>query len=620
MSKFAIIDPTELKETEVFKQAKLLGTKTSRASSAEWYKDPLEIQTQWHLWFDGGRDVVTAVYSSAHEIWKKGPDLPLSTLTTGEGLADIVKELPTYLGVSKKLKSLGVVFHVGDELAFNQINNDALQTLNEDDDYNLLMMNLSDNPKDFLSGKELSEDTTSWRFLPFWGAGEGQIKGTALAIARSRESFFDFLHQVANEIRVPIRTSLTCAPAEAIAALPALGEGYGKKMIGVFIYRKFTMIAAMDPKGELTTARLIHHRAGSGLPVGLNDVLINLAMAGQLIEQGVKLKVSVQTSSAESMTAINRELANPMNAGQPFEFQYLTQDYLENTLGIVTGRPEFLIYDKKVAERIDLTTRTSRGLIVSGFAKQNFYDLKKNDALYPNHNDLKLFKFGSFLSKLFTLIALALGGYTVYTYLDATQQRHWNSSEMELTTLTQQEQELTTLKSNIEISDKLFINRSSGKNCIEFFSNLLPEDAVAKFISIDYKTEILTGAQDSAQIGYKRVWTISGTADDETWKTIQTYRSSSVIREYFEKIANATQDTSFKLIDETGQPIPTRSVTCDPKAVKIPKSNNTGLEGSSSRSDSRHTQRFDMVIVYTIDAADPLNLPSQPYSAPKPQS
>jgi hypothetical protein len=99
---------------------------------------------------------------------------------------------------------------------------------------------------------------------------------------------------------------------------------------------------------------------------------------------------------------------------------------------------------------------------------------------------------------------------------------------------------------------------------------------------------------------------------------IQTYRSASVIREYFEKIANATQDKSFKLTDETGQPISTRNVTCDPKAIKITKSANSG-SGGSSKTDSRHTQRFDMLIVYTIDAADPLHLPNQAYIAPKPQ-
>ena len=59
----SLSDPCDLKPPDVYRQAKLVASKTSRGRDRNWYRSAFELPWQWHIWFDGGRDVVSATYS-----------------------------------------------------------------------------------------------------------------------------------------------------------------------------------------------------------------------------------------------------------------------------------------------------------------------------------------------------------------------------------------------------------------------------------------------------------------------------------------------------------------------------------------------------------------------------
>ena len=113
----SISDPSELKPADVYKQARLVASKTSRSSDKNWYKDALDLPWQWHLWFDGGREVTSATFSRSDHTWRPGPEIPLSSLTTSEGTADLMGELLSTRFFAQKPSALGIVLHVADEFA-----------------------------------------------------------------------------------------------------------------------------------------------------------------------------------------------------------------------------------------------------------------------------------------------------------------------------------------------------------------------------------------------------------------------------------------------------------------------------------------------------------------------
>lgn len=104
MAVTTISDPYDLKPADVYRQARMVASKTSRASDSNWYKEPGEIAFQWHLWFDGGREVCSATFSRSEGRWRQGPSLPLASLTTAEGMPEMLGNLLSaeYFGTRPK--------------------------------------------------------------------------------------------------------------------------------------------------------------------------------------------------------------------------------------------------------------------------------------------------------------------------------------------------------------------------------------------------------------------------------------------------------------------------------------------------------------------------------------
>jgi hypothetical protein len=171
----AITDPSELKPSDVYRQARIVAAKTSRGSDRNWYKDAFELPWQWHLWFDGGREVISSTFSRSDNSWREGPAIPLANLTTAEGAADLLAELLSAKYFAQKPSALGIVLHVADEFALAGLAQAPGATGEGNEDLDVLRFNLIDDPRESLADREVSVETTSWRLLPYWGAVPGPI-------------------------------------------------------------------------------------------------------------------------------------------------------------------------------------------------------------------------------------------------------------------------------------------------------------------------------------------------------------------------------------------------------------------------------------------------------------
>ena len=115
-------DPCDLKPPDVYRQAKLVASEQSRGRDRNWYRNAFELPWQWHIWFDGGREVVSATYSRHDSKWRRGPELSLATLTTGDGVSELLGRLMTSEFFGQKPKAVGVVLHMADEFALAELN------------------------------------------------------------------------------------------------------------------------------------------------------------------------------------------------------------------------------------------------------------------------------------------------------------------------------------------------------------------------------------------------------------------------------------------------------------------------------------------------------------------
>ena len=186
----SIVDPCELKAPDIYRQARTVASKTSRATDGNWYRAPDDLPCQWHLWFDGGREVCSAIYSRVDQQWQVGPAVPLVNLTTGEGVTELLGEFLSSIFFSQPPKAIGIILHIADEFGLAEVAQAADSPTEQAEDFNFLRYNLIDDPREVLADREVSVEATSWRLLPFWaGTSWGQPRCVAVALSRSREAF-----------------------------------------------------------------------------------------------------------------------------------------------------------------------------------------------------------------------------------------------------------------------------------------------------------------------------------------------------------------------------------------------------------------------------------------------
>jgi hypothetical protein len=558
----AVTDPSELKPADVYKQAKIVASKTSRASDRNWYKDPLDLACQWHLWFDGGKDVASATFSRSDHTWREGPAFPLANLTTAEGVADVLGELLTIKYFTHKPSCLGVILHVADEFALASLAQPQDANSDISDDLDVIRFNLIDDPKESLADREVSVETTSWRLLPFWGAPTGQPRGTAIALSRSRESFLRELLKHGEELRVPIRVAVTAAPVEQLAALPLIEPQLTGGRLVVLPYLKFTAVFAIAPTGELRTARSLAHRGGAQVPAGLADILASMAVSAELAGVGPAAalpQVLVVSANPASIQAVSQALATASVNGMPIQLQALdlsTEPAMEN---IPSRRPELIVYDTSLIDAARrgesplAKTQTYAALWKGWLTSTNFFDTAKLDALYPTLSDLRLLRLATGITLLLGLTLAAFGAFGGYSFYKASTHPSWNLDEAQLKQTEAQQVKLQDERRQIEVTERLLKPRSRGWTNLEFLLQLFPEDSGVRLETFEYGIDgsrlgaatANTGGKQPETAGMVRTWTFRGLAKPQALELLNSINSQRGLSAMFDRVAKATGDDSF---------------------------------------------------------------------------
>ena len=555
-----ISDPCELKAADIYRQARTVASKTSRSTDSHWYRMPEELPWQWHLWFDGGREVCSATYSKQHNRWLPGPALPLANLTTGEGVNEILGELMSSRYFQDKPKALGVILHVADEFSLSEIAQAGEAVGEMGDDFQILRYNLVDDPREVLADREVSTETNSWRLLPFWGAPASQPKCTAVTLSRSREAFLQTLLSCAEDLRVPVRAAVTSAAVESLAALPLLRPEMPGGCLVAYGFFKFTVVAAIGPSGELQTVRSLSHRNGSQVPTGFGDILWNMALGAEL-ESPKVLLVSAQPQALEAAT---QELELYSLSRQVIHFEALNLAEHPALVEIPGHRPEFLIYDTTAVEQVrtgktPLAQTLTFKALWGNWARQSFMDTARLDNLYPSQRDLRLLRFSSWLIWLLAFTLIFTGGYGTYSLFAAMNHPSWQLTPDQMRQTQAKHAQLLEEKKQIDVTERLLLPRSRGWVTLEFLLQLFPEDSGVRLEAFQYTadagrhvTKKGSKPTTAVSVGLERTWTLKGMGKQKALELLSTLNSQRGLAALFDRVATATGDPSY-LPDATRQ-------------------------------------------------------------------
>ncbi|QIF04763.1 hypothetical protein [Roseimicrobium sp. ORNL1] len=621
-----ITDPYDLKPADVYRQARTVAAKTSRGTDGNWYRDPGDIACQWHIWFDGGREVCSATFSRSDNCWRQGPPLPLASLTTGDDIQSFLGDLmsPTYFG--HKPRALGVILHVADEFSLAEVASGPEIAGETADDLNVLRYNLVDSPKDFLADRDVSVDTISWRLLPFWGAPGGQTRYTAVSLPRSRETFLGKLVEGGEEWRIPVRVAVTSAPMEALASLALLKPELRGGGLIAFPYLKYTAVFALNASGELRSARSLAHRGGNPLPSSFGDILWNMGVAAELITNDGAGQLLPNVVIISPNSAVLNEAVRDLEA-YSLKRQRIVTHALDLSSHPTTGslpgnRPEFLPYDAGAASQVgsgSLSKSETFRSLWDGWATQNFFNTAKIDTQYPTLADLRLLRFSSWFVGLLGISLVAMAGYGIYGLFTAMRHPSWELTEAQVSATKAKHEKLFVEEKQIDVTDLLMKPRSQGWTTLELIMQLFPEDAGVRLEDFGYEVKPVTatvpaGPRPKAAPGTKpagpqtfgitREWTFKGLAKPKALDLLNNLNSQRGLTALFDQVFKATNDSSLA-------PDPSRQVRLVLTQNTNPRFDVKASAGEAAKDPSlTFPYAFEAVISQTLTEKDPLALPT----------
>jgi len=558
MAMLELVHPDELSPRVLYQQANTLATKTSRAFQKDWYRSALDLPFQWHLWVDGGQRVVSAIHD-AKTGWQPGPDVNPSFFLSPDGAEKVLATILNGAFSSAKPKSLGVILHIADE--FNLA--DLAPESRMEADFDVLKQQLLTEPAEVLADKKINPDASAWRLLPYWGAEPGNLNCSTIVVSQDRQEFMRRLRRHGDETNIPVRTVALSAPLVALAAAPLIAPvGQGEAHILVYQYLKFTVLFAINPKGELISARTLPHRGAQGLPANFSQVVVSMAINHNMTNPAVY-------HFAMSQVVIDT-LLQELRAYSSLHYElHILSPSLEEIPALAqipAHRPELCLHHqaKDAEHHRNPVYKDSQSFscLIEGWGLQDFDRAQEEDQWYPTQIDLQILKLSSAIIMLMLICAVML---CIYGGVKGYQTIHdpiWNLTPEVAAASTKKLDELTEEKKTLDYAENLFVPRSRGWQLLEFLQQIVPaKPGQVRLDKLDYSiTPVVAevtaapkgkGKPVNEKVGFTREWKISGLAQHDEFTELAKLNSRSGLHDFFKKFAQGTGDQGFDPDPET---------------------------------------------------------------------
>lgn len=586
--------PSDLLARDIYRQAAFLAAKTSRASNADWYLKASQLKSQWHIWYDGGREVVSAIYSRDSDSWKQGPVLSIASLSAPGEIEAELRGLLSSGQFGYKPKSIGVVFHVADELGIV----DITPEYQNPEEFEAVRQGLLEEPVAYLADKKVNPDNTAWRLLPFQDAQENQQKAVAIAVTRERDKLKAILEKFSVTQNIPVQISVMSAPLEALAALNLiLPETDQRGRLLVLVYAKFTVLFALKPNGHLVQARSVNHRPNSAVPPNIGDLIANTAMAVDMPDALVYVVGASDTPSAPLLT----ELENYSKTRLPIRYQWVDSRLLPEVDIIPGKRIEFLVHDAARFEEIKKSSAIpATELSQLSWFLQDFASVGgPESSIYPTQGDMRLVQVGSLVTRLMTFALIALFFYSIYTIYSAMGSEAWQLPATEVGRSETLLSKVVAEQQKTKYTNGLFVPRSRGWLMMDMLLSIFTGKPGLKVENVEY-TIIPVVKKGTQKAGWVRTWKIKGFAKASASSYLDKMNSERGVSEMFQEFYLASGDITSEIVDVASRRV----------EVSINQIANTqyrrGLDPKTQARDSAATYpvSFDAVITQFFDSDD----------------
>jgi len=587
--------PTSLGARAAYAQAKLLGQKTSRASNKDWYREALDLDYQWHLVVVSGSRVSSVVFHRPTGQWSQGPRIYLSNPPTKTMVEAAVEEILAQGSGMPKPRSIGVVIHMGDELATTEV----LAECRTPEQIAAMGRELIFSPATALGDPSINPETTSTRLLPYAGAQEAP-HATSITLSHAHTQFISTLREVSEERNLPIRTCTLSAPLAFLSILPAfLSHEDPRPRFILLHYLKFSALAVLDAPGNLLQFRALPHR-GRLHPSNLGDAINTAIDALDLRAPAVYIFPMSEVDPSPLLTQLQTTLTRP----EETEMQILRPALDGIAPEAPDLRPEML-----VAVRDYDSSSISVGyaqLYGQRWALQDFLPIPvEQQALYPSQGEMSLLRAARLLMPLLAFGIIALLAMNLFRVVSVVGDPAWQHDPEDNARAQQELTELQRQLTSYNHWNNLLQGRSQGWLAMEVLSRLFPEESGVRVSDFNYSAK-LENTRKADRTGILREWDIRGHADEDALPLLSRLGSREGMAEIFNQLAAATGNGSFNTTS-TGRNL----------IVSLQREANPGyIDGSRLDRNDPATFRytFSLKITQSFPSEDPMGISSKSLS------
>lgn len=603
--------PHNASPLKVYNQTKQILKNTSRAKNADWYKPATELNLQWHIWV-GSYSVSTAIFNLSQNLWFDGPQLPQMSFEKDEagnptnldevsrnGLHDLLRRILAAREFGEKSQSLGIIFHVADSIRIRDLSPD----FSSETDFEGVNELLITAPEIALGDDTLSSEEGYWRLLPLPGAPENSRRSLAVQVSSQYKPIVAELREYGVLRNLPVVVNVQSAPIEAMAAISKILPVKDlASSIFLLQYESFTFLFAIGPRHELLLVRPLIHRSGQSLsPAEIADVVKNTAAL---------LNIRTPQLSLLSLTGMSlplmEELVAPFREEAPESAVHLL-NVAESSLteGIPDRRIEFW-----AATRPKHSDEFPVGSLFFDLREnwifQDFYGQPKSEIiLMPTRGDLQLLKASRLFQRVALLLLIAFVGWTGADFFTKMRSEAW---KLDLSKATEMEQKVELLKKERREWahwEKLLAKRSEGWLALETLLELFPANGGVILSSASYRAESSEKGAESASIGLKRIWDLSGYANPEVATSLPNLGSRTRVTELLNRISEENHADYLAVKGNTREV----QVTLQQKQGTMPPS----IEFPAKVARHFRTS-FELSITQSVSGADELAINTAPPS------
>lgn len=564
-----------------YKRAIFLSRNTSRMNNVDWYKKALELDSQLHL-YTGKTGLIEAyLFIKSQNYYEKLADINEGDSEKNESLKLFINQLLEHEKL-EKIKSLGVVLYVADELSIASLGPEHQNSSELDN----LKKQVIDEPGAILEDKTVSVDSHSWRIFPYRGAISGSEFATTIVVSRKYAKMMSLFREIGDNKNFPIVTSVLSAPICAVASMPWFSEPHRNGVIAVYNYSNFTLLAFFNAAGDLMMLRNMLHPLGSDFPVNIGSAMAATSSAFEL--EGPEINVismvgndprgliaSIQSGmkASELMLIDPREIliSRQLPPNIPLEMLVTTQGGGESVLASNTTFSDFEENEWHLQE----------------FVIPAAEELE----MYPSLGEMKLLRLGKIVKIFGAVAVLLLASWLSINIWKKTKTESWTCKPES------QKLEIAGLQKKINTYshyDNLFKDRSKAWVCMELVTKVAPVGVPVHLKSVNHEVDSSYTKGDK-KIGLKKTWVITGFTNEQGLVYLESISTKIKIKEVFDTVAKLTDNSAY-LTNIEGREI----------LVDIQNSINRDLQRGSNEND--WPLGFTMNIIQTLPAGDAMGI------------